>query len=58
MAKKQTKSAKKVKAAFHEVKHNPPSIVKRTAKKFGSERARKQATAIALNKARKKGARV
>lgn len=38
-------------AAFHEVKHNPPAIVKHTAKKFGRADAKRQGVAIALSKA-------
>jgi hypothetical protein len=44
--------------AFHEIKHNPPAIVKHTRQKFGSRRAAKQAVAVALSKARKAGAKV
>ena len=36
-----------------EMKKNPPRQLKKTAKKFGKKRARKQAVAIMLNKARK-----
>ena len=39
------------KAAFHEVKENPPAILAKTAKKSGAEQSRKQAVAIALSKA-------
>lgn len=52
-----TKSQKLAREAFREVKRNPPARVERTKRKFGKERARKQEAAIALNKARKKGAR-
>lgn len=44
MAKKMT-----VKEAFHEVKHNPPSTLKKQSKK----KMRKQIIAIALSKAGK-----
>ena len=44
--------------AFSEVKHNTPRVVKKTRKKFGAKRARKQKVAIALSKARAGGARV
>lgn len=40
--------------AFHEVFKRPPGIVKRTARKFGKARARKQQIAIALSKSRKR----
>jgi hypothetical protein len=39
--------------AFHEVKHNPPKQLAKTKRKFGAERAGKQRTAIAMNKARR-----
>ncbi len=42
-----------IEAAGHEMKMNPPSQIKKTAKKFGKKKARKQAVAIMLNKARK-----
>lgn len=44
--------------AFHEVKANPPARVKRTQRKRGKRAAQKQATAIALSKARQMGAKV
>ena len=37
--------------AFHEVKHNPPAILAKTARKSGAAQAHKQAIAIALSKA-------
>jgi hypothetical protein len=49
---------RRVSAAFHEVKHNPPKVLAKTRKKSGKKRARKQQIAIALSKARAKGARV
>lgn len=39
-------------AAFREVKTNPPKQLAKTRAKFGADRAKKQAVAIALNKAR------
>lgn len=45
-------------SAFHEVSHNTPAIVKHTAKKYGKARAEKQRVAIALEKARKHGAKI
>jgi len=44
-----------VESAGHEMRMNPPSQLKKTAKKFGKKRSRKQAVAIMLNKARKAG---
>jgi len=40
-------------AAFHEVKHNTPTIVYRTRANAGPEQAKKQKIAIALNKSRR-----
>jgi hypothetical protein len=45
-------------AAFHEVKHNEPKIVKHTRGKFGASDAARQKVAIALSKARKAGASI
>lgn len=42
-----------VAAAGREIKDNPPAILKKTAKKSGKGRAKKQAVAIMLSKARK-----
>ena len=42
---------KKLSAAFHEIKHNPPAILATTARKSGAAQARRQAVAIALSKA-------
>jgi hypothetical protein len=58
MGKKLTKTQKLVKAAFHEVHHNAPHAVALTVAKKGPERAAKQRVAIALNKARSKGAKI
>lgn len=58
MAKKASASQKKVKAAFHEVKQNPPKVLAKTKKKSGAKQANKQRVAIALNKARKAGANI
>lgn len=41
-----------------ELKVNPPSVLARTAEKFGPDRAKKQRVAILLSKARGKGAKV
>lgn len=48
----------RVEAAFHEVAENEPSIVGKTRAKFGAARANRQRIAIALSKARKRGARI
>lgn len=40
-------------AAFHEVKTNPPKILAKTRRKSGAARARKQAIAIAISKAKR-----
>ena len=56
MAKKQSKSDKKVAQAFHEVMHNEPSTVKRAD--VSQERKQKMKVAIALSKARDAGADV
>ena len=50
---KQYPAKGKIEAAGKEVKANPPSILKSTQRKFGKKAARKQKTAIILNKARK-----
>ena len=42
---------KKLAAAFHEIKENPPAILATTKRKSGANQARKQAIAIALSKA-------
>lgn len=41
-----------------ELKNNPPKILANTTKKFGVARAKKQKTAILLNKARRVGANI
>ncbi|MFQ5793041.1 MAG: hypothetical protein ACE5JI_21430, partial [Acidobacteriota bacterium] len=58
MPKHGTKTRQKLEAAFHEVKHDEPSIVGHTRRKFGKARAEAQKTAIALDKAREAGARI
>jgi len=47
-----------LKMSFSEVFAKTPKAVKRTARKFGEKRAKKQRIAIALNKARRAGARI
>lgn len=42
-----------IEAAGHEIKTNPPKILRHTAKKFGKADARKQRVAIMLSKARR-----
>lgn len=46
-------SKDKVAEAGKEVKASPPAVLAHTAKKFGRARARKQKTAIILDKARR-----
>ena len=58
MKKKQTKTQRLVKSAFHEVFHNSPHVVTSTIAKKGAVRGQKQKIAIALNKARAAGARL
>lgn len=48
----------RIEAAFHEVKHDVPAIVKHTARTEGAKQAHRQSVAIALSKARKAGADV
>lgn len=55
MAKKPTKTEKKVAEAFHEVYESKPSTMGKNQTKAEE---RSQLTAIALNKARAKGAKV
>ena len=57
-AKRQTASQRKIQAAGHEVKKNPPRVLASTKRKFGARRAEQQRTAIVLNKARAAGARI
>jgi Family of unknown function (DUF6496) len=54
----QSKSQKVVASAFHEVFHNTPAAVTKTAAKSGPVQAQKQRVAIALSKARAAGARI
>ena len=54
MAKKPTKTEKKVAEAFHEVHKNVPSTVKATGKTGAAKE--KMLTAVALSKARAEGA--
>jgi hypothetical protein len=54
---KPTKSQRLVRKAFHEVHHNAPNVVSATIAKKGLEQGNKQRVAIALSKARAKGAR-
>lgn len=48
-------SRRRLRTAFHEVKHNEPKVVAKTRRKKGAKAARKQKIAIALSKARRKG---
>lgn len=56
--KKLTKSRKAINRAFREVHRNMPKSVFETFTSKGPEAAEKQRTAIALNKARQRGAKV
>lgn len=56
--KKKTKTRRILEDVGHELKVNEPRIVGHTRRKYGAARARKQETAILLNKARKRGARI
>lgn len=56
--KKQTKTKRALKAAFHEVYHDTPHAVIQTTAKKGPVVAQKQRIAIALSKARAKGGRI
>lgn len=55
---KKTKTKRIVKKAFHEVHEMTPKTVVNTWVTSGEERAKKQRVAIALSKARRKGARI
>jgi hypothetical protein len=48
----------KIKAAFDEIKKNPPAVLAKTAAKKGPAAANKQRVAIGLSKARRAGARI
>lgn len=48
-----TPSRASLKAAGHELKVNPPKILKHTARKFGKSDAQKQRVAIMFSKARR-----
>lgn len=52
------RSKRKVEAAFREVKRDEPSVVAKTRRKKGAKAAEKQKIAIALDKARKAGAKI
>lgn len=41
-----------------ELRDDPPSVLEKTAKKFGKQRANKQRVAILLSKSRRLGAKV
>lgn len=53
-----SKTRRLVKAAFHEVERDEPEVVGKTRAKFGEKRAERQKIAIALDKARRAGARI
>jgi hypothetical protein len=52
------KSRRILQSVGHELKHDEPSIVGHTRRKFGPERAKRQKTAILLSKSRDRGARI
>jgi hypothetical protein len=54
----ETKSRRLVRAASSEVEANEPEIVGHTRRKFGPKRAERQKTAIKLDKARRRGAKI
>lgn len=58
MAKRNTKTQQKVSEAFREVHGQTPSRVKQAMRKQGKVAAERMRTAIALDKARRKGARI
>ncbi|NIV68727.1 MAG: hypothetical protein GWN41_01120 [Phycisphaerae bacterium] len=51
-----TKSRRLINAAFREVKKNPPKRVRATRRKKGKKAATRQEAAIALSKAKARGA--
>lgn len=53
-----TKSKAILESIGHEMKENPPKILRHTTQKFGAARAKKQKVAILLSKARRAGASV
>lgn len=55
---KPTKTRKRIDRAMREVHRNPPERVQRTLRKKGPKAAKRQQVAIALSKARKRGARI
>ena len=58
MAKKPSKTRRLTTAAFREVHEKQPKRVTLTIGTYGKERGEKQRIAIALDKARQKGARI
>lgn len=57
MAKRKSKMQGRLKAAGHELKVNPPSVLAKTRKKSGAKQAEKQRVAIMFSKARRGGKR-
>jgi hypothetical protein len=53
-----SKSTQILETIGSEMKANAPSILDRTARKFGADKAEAQRKAILLNKARKAGAKI
>lgn len=58
MPKKPSKTRQKVHRAFREVHRNEPETVKKTRARHGKAAADKQLKRIALDKARRAGARI
>lgn len=55
MAKRKSKMQGRLKAAGHEIKVNPPSVLGKTRSKKGPKQAEKQRVAIMFSKARRAG---
>jgi hypothetical protein len=57
-SRRRSKSRRLIREAAREVEANEPAIVGHTRRKFGAKRAKRQKTAIKLDKARRRGARI
>ena len=57
-SKNSNKTRRLIRAAGHELKQNPPKVLKTTARKKGTAAAGKQRVAIMLSKARSAGANI
>jgi len=58
VAKRPTKTRRILDRTFNEVKRNPPDRVRAVERKKGKKAAQKMKVAIALDKARRMGARI